>query len=301
MTNTVIILILFAVVLGTSAITFLFQSKVSKIKQYVNTFTSSIVAALIFHHILPETYAEGGSIVGIFILIGLMFQLILERVTGGIEHGHIHSERNAKSKRTVIIGLMLGLCIHSFIEGLALLPASNTELISEVDSDEESTSSVIIEEDHSGHDHSEHDHSTQSSENNIIEEIEVDHSGHNHLELKKNPKGGVSAIIKAIVYHKVPVTIVLSLFLISLGISLLNFSLLILIFASSTPLGALLGEKLSTLQWFDNIAIIFVSISTGMLLHIVTAILFEHSHSKKSAFLHIGLIACGIGIGVLLF
>jgi len=262
MSETVIILSLISVVIFTAGITFLFRSKIEKIKNYINTFTSSIVASLIFIHILPESYSDGGFNIGIFVLLGLMSQLTLERMTGGIEHGHIHSERNTKSKRTVILGLMLGLCMHSFLEGVPLLSSANA-----------------------AENHSEHVH---------------EHAGHTHLTID-NDNEHTNSFFIAIVNHKVPVTIVLSLFLISLGITNLSFVLLMGTFAIATPLGAYFGKLIGQNEGFDHILPYLVAFSTGMLLHIVTAILFEHSHSKKSAVIHISLIASGLLIGILLF
>ncbi|WP_332913217.1 ZIP family metal transporter [Algoriphagus boritolerans] len=55
---------------------------------------------------------------GLYILIGFLFQQILEFWSSGIEHGHIHKHQSETSKG--VWTLMLGLFIHAFLEGTLL-------------------------------------------------------------------------------------------------------------------------------------------------------------------------------------
>lgn len=69
-------------------------------------------------HLLPEIYSIGNDGIGIWILVGFLLQLFLEFLSGGLEHGHVHD--HAHNERNYLLQILLGLCIHSFIEGLPL-------------------------------------------------------------------------------------------------------------------------------------------------------------------------------------
>ena len=69
-------------------------------------------------HLLPEIYKVGDSGIGIWILAGFLIQLILEFMSGGLEHGHVHDHAHEESN--YLLQVLIGLCIHSIIEGLPL-------------------------------------------------------------------------------------------------------------------------------------------------------------------------------------
>lgn len=81
-------------------------------------FSGSYLFAITFLQLLPEVYASNDNKTGIFILIGFMFQIILELFSEGIEHGHIHLHQ--KKHGAFPLALMISLCIHSFLEGMPL-------------------------------------------------------------------------------------------------------------------------------------------------------------------------------------
>lgn len=277
------ILIFISVVLVTGGVAFLFSDKIKTNHKLFSTFSAAVVATLIFVHILPEIYSSSISTkwLGTALLVGLILQLVLEKITHGVEHDHEHS--HAKNHKSILIGVMLGLGIHSMIEGMPI----------SMDEDIDQTEEVA---EHAGHDHEGHDHGGHDHES--VSEQEHDH-GHEHFDA--NQKGISKEFISAVLLHKVPVTIVLSLFLISVGVGAVRFFLLIGIFSLMTPLGMFLGEWLSGIPAVGNYRYYLVAISTGMLLHIITSILFEHGHSRKETNLHILLIVMGITLGILLF
>lgn len=133
-------------------------------------------------------------------------------------------------------------------------------------------------------------------------EMTEGHDHHHHHEHLSEGEEMLSVkFLSAVLMHKVPVTIMLSLFLLSIGVRPVSYFLLIGVFAAMTPLGALLGRELMGHPNFGQFTTYLVAVSTGMLLHIITSILFEHGHSRKENNLHILLIIAGIVIGVLLF
>ena len=81
-------------------------------------FSGAYLFSVSIVHLIPATYQSGGITVGYYILGGFFLQLILEYFSEGIEHGHIHIHQSKNP--TIPISLMLGLCIHSFMEGMPL-------------------------------------------------------------------------------------------------------------------------------------------------------------------------------------
>lgn len=77
-------------------------------------FSGSFLLSLTVMHLLPDVYASGNKSVGIFIMCGILFQIILEFFSQGAEHGHVHGH----DKMTQMPWLLfISLCIHAFLEG----------------------------------------------------------------------------------------------------------------------------------------------------------------------------------------
>ena len=83
-----------------------------------------------FLHLLLETYLslqsiseKGTLLAGVGVVLGILLQIGIEWFTGGIEHGHMHVHEHKKG--SVPAGLVLGLCLHAFIEGLPLSSAAH--------------------------------------------------------------------------------------------------------------------------------------------------------------------------------
>ncbi len=66
--------------------------------------------------------------IGLFILLGFFIQLVLDYLTKGVEHGHLHSqcpdnhghEHEPHSAAVSFIPVLIGLSLHSFLEGMPL-------------------------------------------------------------------------------------------------------------------------------------------------------------------------------------
>ncbi len=77
-------------------------------------FSGSFLLSLTVIHLLPEVYKSNNNSVGIFIMCGILFQIILEFFSKGAEHGHVHGH----GKMTQMPWLLfISLCIHAFLEG----------------------------------------------------------------------------------------------------------------------------------------------------------------------------------------
>ena len=80
-------------------------------------FSGSFLLSLTVMHLLPEIYESATPSIGLFIMLGILFQIILEFFSKGAEHGHVHGH----AIMTQIPWLLfISLCIHAFLEGFPL-------------------------------------------------------------------------------------------------------------------------------------------------------------------------------------
>jgi len=95
-------------------------------------FSGSFLLSLTVLHLLPEVYAGGhghdeagheghehgeNSIIGVFIMAGIIFQIILEYFSKGAEHGHVHAHGHEHENSMPWL-LFISLCIHALLEGM---------------------------------------------------------------------------------------------------------------------------------------------------------------------------------------
>ena len=100
-----------------------FKPKTPLGTKLILAFSGSFLLAILVLEMIPSIYKSPVGNPGIWILVGLLFQLLLELFSKGAEHGHIHTE-NGSSR---LLPLFLSLGAHAFLEGLPLL--DNTALM----------------------------------------------------------------------------------------------------------------------------------------------------------------------------
>ncbi len=103
-----------------SGLSVLFIDISSKSLKLFLSFSGSFLFAISVLHLIPEIYQSTTNNIGIFILIGFFTQILLEFFSEGIEHGHIHIHKHDHQKNVFPFAMMLGLSIHSFLEGMPL-------------------------------------------------------------------------------------------------------------------------------------------------------------------------------------
>ncbi len=81
-------------------------------------FSGSFLLGITLLHLLPESMAEMGHRAGLFALGGFFLQLFIQRLTHGAEHGHHHAPHDGQ--KSAIWGIIGGLALHAFMEGLPL-------------------------------------------------------------------------------------------------------------------------------------------------------------------------------------
>lgn len=188
-----------------------------RVSKLLLTFSGAYLVSLVFLHILPDIYQSGVENIGIFILIGFFLQVLLDYMSKGIEHGHIHIEKNS-----AINGVLIGLYLHAFIEAIPL-GMGNTV----------------------------------------------------HYD-------GNYSLLAGIIFHKLPVSIVLTTLLLTQAQKFSNIIIPIFIFSIIAPLGYVYG------YYFPNFIPIrfeeLMALVVGIFLHVGTTIIFESSDAHRINF-----------------
>lgn len=106
-----------AVVFGV-LLAFVFKQKKSFSTKLLLSFSGAFLLALTLFDLLPEVYEHlEGKQTGLFIMSGILIQIILEFFSKGAEHGHVHIHTNETAFPWL---LFISLCIHSFLEGFPI-------------------------------------------------------------------------------------------------------------------------------------------------------------------------------------
>ena len=230
-----ILLFLSVIISGSSVLLINVSSKNLKL---ILSFSGAYLFAISVLHLIPEIYLSNTPNVGIYILIGFFAQLLLEFFSEGIEHGHIHIHSHGHAHAAFPFAMMIGLSIHSFLEGM---PLAN-----------------------------------------------INTNSHSFL-------------LTGIVMHNIPIAIALMTMLIQSHISKTKALLLLIVFASITPLGTFtsyaIGQNIifNFSVYFDRIMAVVV----GIFLHISTTILFESSENHRFNFIKFLVILLGAGFALL--
>lgn len=88
-----------------------------KTSQILLSFSGAYLLSIIILELLPEVFLHNDNFnIGVFIIIGLIIQLVLDFFSKGADHGHVHLH-NEKYFPWV---LFISLSLHAFIEGLPL-------------------------------------------------------------------------------------------------------------------------------------------------------------------------------------
>ena len=110
-------LLLIICVLVGGIIPFLWKPSEANFKHAL-VFSAAYLLCVTLVHLFPELFEEAKEhqisslLIGVFLLLGFLFQKILEYFSGGIEHGHIHTSTAFRPYT-----LLIALCLHALLEG----------------------------------------------------------------------------------------------------------------------------------------------------------------------------------------
>jgi len=105
-------LVLFLAVLVGGGASYIVNTK-SALFKLILAFSGAFLFGTLMTHLLPEVFQNSRG--GLWVLLGFGVQLLLDFISKGLEHGHLHTHEN----RIPVLPLV-GLFIHAFIEGMPL-------------------------------------------------------------------------------------------------------------------------------------------------------------------------------------
>ena len=120
-----IILFLVTSICGILAV--IIQKKLDNSIKLFLSFSGAFLLSTCVIHLLPEIFGHKDLNVGPFILLGFFLQIIIEYISQGVEHGHIHPPHETVKFPLFIY---LGLCFHAFTEGLPLADVNFNNMMS---------------------------------------------------------------------------------------------------------------------------------------------------------------------------
>lgn len=235
---------LLVAVLISGGVALLIRSESKATVQILLSFSGAYILGITVLHLMPSVFSGGFETASFWLLGGFFVQLLLEQLSKGVEHGHIHAHPGAKPG--FALSIMLGLCLHAFIEGLPL--SGYTAFHDAV-----------------------HSHGEESEDHHLL---------------------------FGIILHKIPAAFALMILFIKSGYSKATAWICLLIFASMSPLGALVT---STMKLDLAVLANLVALVVGSFLHISTTILFEADDKRQHAvsWRKLAVILAGLGLSML--
>lgn len=116
-------------ILISGSIILLFRQDNAQILKLLLAFSGAFLIGITFLNLVPQVYKEPVPFTGLFILFGFILQILLEILTKGIEHGHEHDRDHCRKEEHISpYLLMTGLCIHSFLEGMPVVPSLTSDI-----------------------------------------------------------------------------------------------------------------------------------------------------------------------------
>ncbi|RMA64143.1 ZIP family metal transporter [Ulvibacter antarcticus] len=115
------ILLFLAVAIG-YVIALLLNKKELKQMSLFLAFSGAFLLALTIFELLPEVFTSSTKEIGIYIMAGIMLQIVLEFFSKGAEHGHVHLHQHDKAFPWL---LFISLSIHALLEGFPISEENN--------------------------------------------------------------------------------------------------------------------------------------------------------------------------------
>jgi zinc transporter ZupT len=104
-----------AVILGGLSI-LIWKPKELRLIKLLLAFSGTFLLSITVLEMLPNVYQSNGAVIGYWVLGGIVLQLLLESVSKGAEHGHIHISQSSGLPWAILISL----CLHSLLEGIPI-------------------------------------------------------------------------------------------------------------------------------------------------------------------------------------
>lgn len=92
----------------------IFQKKGIKQMPQILAFSGAFLLSVTLFELLPEVFETENPNIGMYIMAGILLQIVLDFFSKGAEHGHVHIH---DAKKTFPWLLFISLSIHSLLEG----------------------------------------------------------------------------------------------------------------------------------------------------------------------------------------
>jgi zinc and cadmium transporter len=122
----VVFIVLVGTVLASGALIFLFKADDQRVLKFLLAFSGAFLIGITFLKLVPEVFGKPAMFTGVFVLLGFLLQLMLELITEGAEHGHKHAHKEGEKASPFL--LLIGLSIHSFLEGMPIVAGFDVKL-----------------------------------------------------------------------------------------------------------------------------------------------------------------------------
>lgn len=99
--------------------------KNKNLSKFLLIFSGAFFLATAVLEIFPTVYEVHNHTIGLYVLAGLFFQMIVESLSKGAEHGHVHIHH----KKSFPVSIFIGLFLHSFFEGMPVMHQHSHSLL----------------------------------------------------------------------------------------------------------------------------------------------------------------------------
>jgi zinc transporter ZupT len=80
------------------------------------SFSGAFLLGITIFELLPKIFSEANKQMSVYVMGGILFQILLEYLSKGAEHGHYH----LSGLNIFPITMWLSLCLHAILEGMPL-------------------------------------------------------------------------------------------------------------------------------------------------------------------------------------
>ena len=105
---------IFAVFVG-SLLIYLWRPKNLRSIKLLLAFSGAFLLGTTITSLIPSVFTNGNEDISYWILAGIIIQIMLEQLSKGAEHGHIHT-----CEKRIPLTLVTGLYLHALIEGFPI-------------------------------------------------------------------------------------------------------------------------------------------------------------------------------------
>lgn len=103
------------------AIAVIFQKRGIKHLNVLLAFSGAFLLSTTLFEVLPEVFEKPTKKLGVFVMVGILLQIVLDFFSKGAEHGHVHIDDKAKLFPWLFF---ISLSLHALIEGAPVAMAN---------------------------------------------------------------------------------------------------------------------------------------------------------------------------------